>query len=70
MLEKSTAKGNTMKANKPPISRSQVADPLLSIANRVAAAGIAPVSMEEINDEGRRRAPSGKRRVPWQRWTT
>ena len=42
-----------MKTKKPPISRSQEADSLLSIADRVAAAGIAPVSMEQINAEVR-----------------
>ena len=51
MLENSTTKGNTVKAKKTPISRSQVADSLLSIADPVAAAGIAPASMEEINAE-------------------
>ncbi len=33
------------------IKRKQVADSLLSIADRVAAAGIPPMSMEEINAE-------------------
>jgi hypothetical protein len=33
------------------LKRRQAADPLLSIAERVAAAGIAPMSMEEINAE-------------------
>ena len=33
------------------IRRRQAADALLSIADRVAAAGIAPMSMEEINAE-------------------
>ena len=33
------------------LKRQQVADSLLSIADRVAAAGIAPMSMEEINAE-------------------
>ena len=33
------------------LKRQQVADALLSIADRVAAAGIAPMSMEEINAE-------------------
>ena len=33
------------------LSRKQAADSLLSIAERVAAAGIAPMSMEEINAE-------------------
>lgn len=40
-----------MKTKKPPISESQVADPSPSISDRVAAAGIAPVSMEEFNAE-------------------
>ena len=31
------------------LRRKQAADSLLSIADRVAAAGIAPMSMEEIN---------------------
>ena len=33
------------------LRRKQAADSLLSIAERVAAAGIAPMSMEEINAE-------------------
>lgn len=33
------------------LKRQQAADSLLSIADRVAAAGIEPVSMEEINAE-------------------
>ena len=33
------------------LKRQQAADSLLSIADRVAAAGIAPMSMEEINAE-------------------
>jgi hypothetical protein len=33
------------------IKRRQAADALLSIADRVAEAGIAPMSMEEINAE-------------------
>ncbi len=33
------------------IRRRQAADALLSIADRVAAAGIPPISMEEINAE-------------------
>jgi hypothetical protein len=33
------------------LKRKQAADSLLSIANRVAAAGIPPMSMEEINAE-------------------
>jgi hypothetical protein len=33
------------------LKRQQVADSLLSIADRVAAAGIEPMSMEEINAE-------------------
>ena len=33
------------------IRRQQAADALLSIADRVAAAGIAPMSMEEIDAE-------------------
>lgn len=33
------------------IRRQQAADALLSIADRVAAAGIPPMSMEEINAE-------------------
>ena len=33
------------------IKRQQAADSLLSIADRVAAAGIEPISMEEINAE-------------------
>ena len=33
------------------LKRKQVADSLLSIADRVAAAGIPPMSMEEINAE-------------------
>lgn len=33
------------------LRRRQAADSLLSIAERVAAAGIAPMSMEEINAE-------------------
>ena len=33
------------------LRRQQAADSLLSIAARVAAAGIAPLSMEEINAE-------------------
>ncbi|MFO1428862.1 MAG: hypothetical protein U1F76_01775 [Candidatus Competibacteraceae bacterium] len=33
------------------IRRKQAADALLSIADRVAAAGIPPMSMEEINTE-------------------
>ena len=33
------------------LKRQQAADSLLSIADRVTAAGIAPMSMEEINAE-------------------
>ena len=33
------------------LKRQQAADSLLSIADRVAAAGIAPMSMEEVNAE-------------------
>jgi parvulin-like peptidyl-prolyl isomerase len=33
------------------IERQQAADSLLSLADRMAAAGIAPMSMEEINAE-------------------
>ncbi|CAM4151572.1 hypothetical protein [Roseateles saccharophilus] len=33
------------------LKRQQAADSLLSIAGRVAAAGIAPMSMDEINAE-------------------
>jgi len=33
------------------LRRKQAADALLSIADRVAAAGVAPMSMEEINAE-------------------
>jgi len=33
------------------LKRKEAADSLLSIADRVAAAGIAPMSMEEINAE-------------------
>ncbi len=33
------------------LKRQQAADALLSIADRVAAAGIAPMSMDEINIE-------------------
>ncbi len=33
------------------LKRKQAADSLLSIADQVAAAGIAPMSMEEINAE-------------------
>ena len=33
------------------IRRKQAADSLLSVADRVAAAGVAPISMEEINAE-------------------
>ena len=33
------------------LKRQQAADSLLSIADRVAAAGVAPMSMEEINAE-------------------
>lgn len=33
------------------LKRQEVADSLLSIADRVAAAGIEPMSMEEINAE-------------------
>jgi DNA-binding TFAR19-related protein (PDSD5 family) len=33
------------------LKRQEVADALLSIADRVAAAGIEPMSMEEINTE-------------------
>ena len=33
------------------LKRQETADSLLSIAERVAAAGIAPMSMEEINAE-------------------
>lgn len=35
------------------LRRRQAADALLAIADRVAAAGIAPMSMEEINAEVR-----------------
>lgn len=35
------------------LKRQQAADSLLSIADRVAAAGIEPMSMEEINAEVR-----------------
>jgi hypothetical protein len=34
-----------------PLSRREAADALLSIADRVAAAGIAPMSMDEIDAE-------------------
>ena len=35
------------------LKRQQAADSLLSIADRVAAAGIEPMSMEEINAEAK-----------------
>jgi hypothetical protein len=35
------------------LRRQEAADSLLSIADRVAAAGIEPMSMEEINAEGK-----------------
>ena len=33
------------------LRRTKAADSLLSVANRVAAAGVAPMTMEEINAE-------------------
>lgn len=44
------------------LRRRQAADSLLSIAGRVAAAGVAPMSMEEINAEVKAaRAARGER---------
>lgn len=45
------------------IRRKQAADELLSIADRVAAAGIPPMSMEEINAEVKAARAEQKRRA-------
>ena len=45
------------------LRRKQVADSLLSIADRVAAAGIPPMSMEEINAEVKVARAERKRRA-------
>ena len=45
------------------LRRQQAADSLLSIAGRVAAAGIAPMSMEEINAEVKAARAERRRRA-------
>jgi len=45
------------------IRRKQAADDLLSIADRVAAAGIQPMSMEEINAEVKATRADRKKRA-------
>lgn len=45
------------------LRRQQVGDALLSIADRVAAAGIPPMSMEEINAEVKAARAEQKRRA-------
>lgn len=45
------------------LRRKQAADSLLSIADRVAAAGIAPMSMEEINAEVKAARAARKQRA-------
>ena len=45
------------------LRRKQAADSLLSIADRVAAAGIPPMSMEEINAEVKVARAERKRRA-------
>jgi post-segregation antitoxin (ccd killing protein) len=45
------------------LKRKQAADSLLSIADRVAAAGIPPMSMEEINAEVKAARAERKRRA-------
>ena len=52
-----------MKTKRPPLSRSPLADSLLSIADRVAAAGIASMSMEEINAEVKAARAERKKRA-------
>jgi len=46
------------------LKRQQAADSLLSIADRVAAAGIEPMSMEEINAEVKAAREERRRRNP------
>lgn len=45
------------------LRRKQAADALLSIADRVAAAGIEPMSMEEINEEVKAARAARKQRA-------
>jgi hypothetical protein len=45
------------------LKRQQAADSLLSIADRVAAAGIEPMSMEEINAEVKAARAERRRRA-------
>lgn len=45
------------------IMRQQAADSLLSVAERVAAAGIAPMSMDEINAEVKAAREERRRRA-------
>jgi hypothetical protein len=45
------------------LRRRQAADSLLSIAERVAAAGVAPMSMEEINAEVKAARAARKQRA-------
>ena len=45
------------------LKRQQAADSLLSIANRVAAAGIEPMSMDEINAEVKAARAERRRRA-------
>jgi hypothetical protein len=45
------------------LRRKQAADSLLAIADRVAAAGIAPMSMEEINAEVKAARAERKKRA-------
>ncbi len=45
------------------LKRQQAADSLLSIADRVAAAGIEPMSMEEINAEVKAARAKRRRRT-------
>ena len=45
------------------LRRRQAADSLLSIADRVAAAGIAPMSMEEVNAEVKAARAARKQRA-------
>ena len=54
---------DSVKAEKPQISRPQLANSLLSVADRVAAEGIASMSMEEISAEVKAARAERKKRV-------
>ena len=45
------------------LRRTKAADALLSVANRVAAAGVAPMTMEEINAEVKAARAARKQRA-------